>query len=91
NEMISNSLKHAFKNRKEGKIKVHLRHLENKKYELIIGDDGVGKDKDFKAGKSSAFGTELIQIFTEQLEGTMERLNQPGTVFKIVFEKIDNL
>jgi len=86
NELITNSLKHAFKGGEGGEILVHLRCLEGVKYELVIGDDGVGlipNDKD------KGLGTELIEIFTEQLEASIERLEQPGTVFKIIFEKID--
>mgnify|MGYP000091354412 CR=1 FL=1 len=39
NEFVTNSLKYAFVNRNEGKLFVHIKHLENKYYEMIIGDD----------------------------------------------------
>ena len=58
----------------------------NTNYEMIIGDDGIGLKK---GEKSTGIGTKLIQIFTKQLNGTLERLEQPGTVFKLIFEKID--
>ena len=89
NEIITNSLKYAFKEHDKGRIKVHLKHLEGIKHEMIIGDDGVGMDKGFRVEESSSLGTELVQIFTEQLEGSMERLDVPGTEFRITFEKID--
>jgi len=88
NEIITNSLKYAFTERKKGEIKVHLRHLENLNYELIIGDDGVG----ISNGQiTEGLGTELVQIFTEQLEGNIERLDVPGTQFRLVFKKIDEM
>lgn len=89
NEVITNALKHAFEGKEKGVISVHLKHLENENYQLIIGDDGVGKSHE--KVESSSLGSELIQIFTEQLEGTIERIEQPGTVFKIIFAKIDKL
>lgn len=86
NEIISNSLKYGFNDRSRGDIMVHIKHLQENKYEMIIGDDGVGMAKDFKIEESDSLGTQLIQLFTEQLNGTIERLNLPGTIFKIIFE-----
>ena len=34
-------------------------------------------------------GSELIETFTAQLNGTINRLEEPGTMFSIVFDKID--
>jgi len=83
-ELITNSLKHAFKNTSQGTIIVSLKQV-NVTYELIIGDDGVG----FVPKKESGgLGTKLTQIFTKQLGGTITKLNQPGTVFKIEFKKL---
>jgi len=86
NEMISNTLKYAFKNKDEGKITVRIKSLESVKYEMIIGDDGIGLKQE---NKPTGMGTKLIQIFTKQLNGTLEQLDQPGTVFKLIFERID--
>jgi len=86
NEIITNALKYAFIDKKEGEITVHIKSLDNIKYEMIIGDNGVGL-KDEK--KSTGIGTKLIQIFTKQLNGELEHLEQPGTLYKLIFEKID--
>lgn len=87
NEMISNSLKYAFKDRDTGVIKIHINYIEKKTYEMIIGDNGIGMSKDFNFENSNSLGTQLIQIFTEQLNGSIERLKEEGTVFRIIFEK----
>jgi len=42
-----------------------------------------------KEKKYSGVGTKLIQIFTKQLNGSLEQLDMPGAVFKLTFEKID--
>ncbi len=88
NEMITNSLKYAFKGRDKGGITVHLIQLNAKLHELIIGDDGKGYVPE---KQNEGLGTKLIQIFTKQLNGTMIKLNQSGTFYKLVFEKIDIL
>lgn len=88
NEMITNSLKYAFKDMTDGVIKVYLKHIEGLKYELIIGDNGHGMTLE-KVDKPQSLGTELIEVFTEQLNGEIERLDEAGTVFRIEFEKLD--
>jgi len=84
-EVITNSLKYAFTTKKEGTIKVSLKQL-NGKYELIVGDDGTGY---IPKKESTGLGTKLIQIFSKQLNGSIEKLNSSGTVYRLVFEKID--
>ena len=88
NEIITNSLKYAFKNRDEGIIKVRLKKLKKGGYELEMADNGIGIEP---GTASNGFGTELIQLFVNQLEGKIERLDTPGTELKIMFQNIDNL
>jgi len=86
NEMITNSLKHGFKNSSEGEISVKIGHIDGVRYEMIIGDDGSGMEK---GKKSKGIGVKLVEIFTKQLNGTLEQLDMPGAVFKLTFDKID--
>jgi len=79
-------LKYAFINRKEGKIIVNFKQVDNKLFELTFGDDGIGY---IPKKESTGIGTKLIQIFSKQLNGTIEKLNSTGTVYRLVFEKID--
>ena len=87
NEVITNALKYAFNERSEGEIIVLLKHLDGVRYELVIGDDGVGLSEK-QQSESTGIGTKLIKSFTRQLNGSFERLDKPGTVFKLNFEKI---
>jgi len=87
NELISNSLKHGFPERNEGRIMVYLDKLDDM-YQLIVGDDGIGISAD-KMVESSTLGMELIRTLTGQLEGKIEQIDQPGTAFKIVFEGLE--
>ncbi len=42
NELLTNSLKHAFKDRAKGSIVVRLRHADGDGIALVVADDGVG-------------------------------------------------
>ncbi len=85
NETISNSLKYAFPDHAKGRIILYLLQLDNNRYELIIGDDGIGMDA---TNNNSSLGLELVQLFTDQLEGTTERLPGPGSLSRITFKGI---
>jgi two-component system, sensor histidine kinase PdtaS len=85
NEMISNSLKHAFKGREEGLITVQLGKNEQGLFELIVGDNGVGLPKDFSFKSANTLGMELIDTLTSQLDGKISRLDREGSFFKIEF------
>ena len=90
NEIITNALKYAFKNSKKGGINISIVHIEDLKYELSIGDDGIGMTKETWENESNSLGKKLIHIFTKQLNGSIELLDEPGTNFKILFNNIDN-
>ncbi len=85
NEMISNSLKHAFKGRDEGLITVNLGKNDQGLFELIVGDNGVGLPKDFTFQSANTLGMELIDTLTSQLDGKISRMDREGSFFKIEF------
>jgi len=89
NEFISNSLKHAFKNTTVGTLTVKLKKIEARKYELIIGDDGVGISIEAFENSINTTGSRLTQAFVKQLKGSLEVLPGKGTTFKIIFYNID--
>lgn len=89
NEMVTNSLKHAFEGRTGGKIIIQLFDYDLEHYSLIIGDDGIGLDENkinIKADDQS-MGQELISIFCEQINARKTRLDCPGTQYQIIFPK----
>jgi len=87
NEIITNSLKYAFNsNNNKGKIIVHLKQDTPTHFKLVIGDNGSGMKE---TTQSNGLGTKLIKIFTQQLNGTISKLQRTGTMYTIQFEKID--
>lgn len=87
NELITNSLKYAFKGRSSGKISLHIKRGEAGDYHLFIADDGAGfENSDVREG---SFGTELAQDLSEQLKGTLKKLpTEVGTTYHLVFQEI---
>ncbi|HHZ64344.1 MAG TPA: hypothetical protein EYN51_02405, partial [Flavobacteriales bacterium] len=85
NELITNSIKYAFENRNAGKIHIFLDTTEDRQYKLIVGDNGIGSGKNILEENTGTLGLELVRILVEQIDGTIEKKAQKGTVFKIIF------
>jgi PAS domain S-box-containing protein len=85
NELISNSLKHAFPNGEKGEIKVHLIKDSEDKFNLVVGDNGVGFPKGIDFKQMESLGLRLVNTLVDQLKGTIELENEGGTKFKIEF------
>jgi len=84
NELITNAIKHAFKDRVQGRIEVGFRR-ENKGYLLSVADDGISMPESVQPGQSNTFGIQLLDIFIKQLGGTIEIIREKGTKFHMRF------
>jgi two-component sensor histidine kinase len=89
NELISNSLKHAFEGRTQGTIHVSMRPENNGKFKIVIKDDGVGLPEGLDVTQTESLGLQLVTMLVEQLQGKLSIVNKRGTSFEIVFEKLD--
>ena len=89
NELVSNSLKHAFSGRDRGKIRVILRPDNDDKFKMVVSDDGVGFPDDLDVAQTESLGLQLVTMLVEQLQGTLHIDRSQGTSFEIVFEKLD--
>jgi two-component sensor histidine kinase len=87
NELVSNSLKHAFPDGREGEILVQFHLARDGHCILVIGDNGVGLPAGLDPGSqaSGSLGLQLVNRLVDQLEGSIELDRSVGTVFKIVF------
>jgi two-component sensor histidine kinase len=82
NELITNSIKHAFVNKQEGTIVIKIEKEKGVKIEY--SDNGIGFNEESKG----SFGTLLIETFTEQLEGNCEVNYRNGVNYSFTFEKL---
>jgi len=85
NELVSNSLKHAFPDGRSGEIKIFIRST-NEMIELVIGDNGVGIPKDVDLRKTKSLGLHIVNVLVEkQLHGEIALNREKGTEFRIEF------
>jgi two-component sensor histidine kinase len=84
NELISNSLKHAFPGTRAGSIRVEAKTREGD-VELAVIDDGVGVPEDLATRKGKSLGLQIVEILARQLRGTWELKREAGTTFRLSF------
>ena len=84
NELVSNSLKYAFTECKEGEIHIEL-YPDNNMYTLIFSDNGIGFPDDLDFRSTETLGLQLVITLIKQLKGTIEINRSGGTRFKITF------
>jgi two-component sensor histidine kinase len=75
NELITNSLKYAFPDGKEGNLWVSLGESEGK-LTLSVKDDGVGVKE--LVPKSTSFGMKLLNAFKQKLDADFEIISDNG-------------
>ena len=86
NELVSNSLKHAFPEGRSGEIGIAL-HSRDNCVELMVSDNGVGIPENFDFKTSETLGLRLVTILAEdQLDGEITLNRTRGTEFCITFE-----
>jgi two-component system, sensor histidine kinase PdtaS len=91
NEILSNSLKHAFSHLSEienGEILLELRSDKRGRYVLSISDNGAGIPSDVEFPYKGSFGFRMVNTLIKQLGGSVEFDGTAGTSFKINFEEL---
>ncbi|MEO5356867.1 MAG: response regulator [Nitrospirae bacterium YQR-1] len=89
NELVSNSLKYAFSDGREGLLSVYLKRSPDDYYSLTIADNGVGLPQgyDFKSVKS--LGLRLVYaLVVDQLEGFIDYDGCAGAKYLIKFKEL---
>ena len=88
NELLTNAIKYAFPEGKQGKINISL-STQADELHLKVSDNGIGKVKDSKP-KGTGFGTQLIKLLTKQLNGSIseEYINGTSVLFNFKNFKI---
>jgi len=71
NELVSNSLKHAFRVNQTGNIEIKV-YKEDNNIVLYMSDDGVGLPKNFNLEETESLGLQLVTTLVKQLDGTID-------------------
>jgi len=87
NELVSNSIKHAFPEG-EGNISIKLEY-DGEKYILTVSDNGIGLPEDVDPFESSSLGLKLVNSLSIQLEGDLSVLRDGKTTFILKFKELD--
>ena len=87
NELVSNSLKHAFAERDKGAILIKLFFDKNTQLcNLIVRDNGRGLPPGFDFTKNTtSYGLLMVNLLSSQLKGTVRLNLTNGTEFTIAF------
>ena len=85
NELITNALKHAFRDLDEGKIFITFRSITDSVCELRVYDNGIGLPENMEIDSTDTLGLKLIHLLTEQIHGKLEVQRGTGTAFQIQF------
>ena len=90
NELITNSLKYAFPDGREGIIKIILKE-EPDKLKLGVYDNGVGSVPLERLNQEHTFGYKMIRAFLQKLKGEMQVYSEDGTKVEIEIRNYRNI
>jgi len=86
NELVSNSMKHAFTETQGGVIHISLTQSGAGQADLSVSDNGRGMPDDFRLDSSKTLGLQIVWLLAEgQLDGTIEIHKKDGLGFKLLF------
>lgn len=85
NEVLSNSLKHAFPEGREGEVRIALREEPPGTAQLVLADNGIGLRQDVDWTTSRTLGLRLVRTLAQQLHGELEVESGAGTEVRLRF------
>jgi len=86
NELVTNSLKHAFPEGMKGEISVLLSQ-EGKKLKIVVVDNGIGFPENIDFQNTESLGLQLVNTLVDQLNGKIKLEKYNGTKFIFTLEK----
>jgi two-component sensor histidine kinase len=81
NELITNAIKYAFPDEREGELLVSFKIDANGKQVLVVKDNGVGLPDELDVKKSESLGMQLITLLTMQVGGELKINKEGGAEF----------
>lgn len=86
-ELVSNSFKHAFREKSSGKIRVEFRQDDNHICRLVIEDNGDGFEKTKKKASNTrnSIGSRLVDNISKQLGAELKLNTENGVKHTLTF------
>lgn len=85
NEVVSNSIKHAFPGGRKGEINIEFHSDDEKSFRMVIRDNGIGFKTDL--AKSHTLGLQLVSAVMEHIDGSIKLDSSGGTRLEIAFRE----
>ena len=86
NELVSNTLKHAFPQGAAGEVRISLHAVDGgPAVRLTIADNGAGLPADFEEARQRSLGLQLVGDLTRELHGTLDIQSARGASFSLTF------
>jgi len=81
NELVSNTLKYAFPDGRDGELSIEG-HAEGGTMQITVRDNGIGIPESIDWRDTESLGLHLVQMLTRQLKGSIDLSRQSGTEFR---------
>ncbi len=88
NEILINSIRHAYPKNEKGTIQIKLNNIKDDLYSMTISDDGIGISDNIDIYQTESLGLQLIVGLTKQLRGRIILNNENGTEYQIEFHEV---
>jgi len=85
NELVSNSLKYAFPDGREGEVRIELHEHPDRLARLVVADNGIGLRSDIDWETARSLGLRLVRTLAEQLGAKIEVKSNAGTEVQLTF------
>lgn len=84
NELVTNALKYAFPDRRQGLIRIRVFRASPREAVLEVRDNGIGLPPEFGPASGDSLGMRIVSLLVErQLEGSWTAVSDNGACFTI--------
>lgn len=84
-ELMSNCVKHGFRDRRKGHVTVAFKQINGDQCRLSVHDNGVGVPEDFDVNGRTSMGLRLVSLFSQQIGADLEVRGKDGTEIAVSF------
>lgn len=89
NEAITNAIKYAYEKNRTGSIFISFQNIEDERLKLQIADNGKGLPAGVDVSQPKTLGFQLINLFSEQLDGDLVYINKNGLTLVLTIKATD--
>jgi two-component sensor histidine kinase len=86
NEAVTNSMKHAFPDKRPGRVTINM-HKNGDQITLLLADNGIGIGDRPAVTDTGSLGLELMKGLAGEIHGRIEFASQSGTQITIIFHQ----